>query len=58
MTPERIIRCDIVIKYVFIVHHGVRWETNFDRLSHDRVTFELTSAFKLVTVANLRYQPS
>ena len=31
----------LVIKYVFIVHRGVREEMNFVRLSHDIVTFDV-----------------
>ena len=31
----------ILIKYVLIVHRGVRQEMNFVRLSHDRVTYDV-----------------
>ena len=32
---------NIVIKYVVIVHHGVRYEMNFIHLSHDGVTLDV-----------------
>ena len=31
----------LVIKYVLIVHRGVRKEMNFARLFHDRVTYDV-----------------
>ena len=34
-------RNNIVIKYVFIVHCGVRQEMNYICLSHDRVTLDV-----------------
>ena len=46
----------IVIKYMLIVHRGVRKEMNFVRLSHDSVTFLCRSVVILVVVISvLRY---